>query len=308
MLNGSCAGAVFLLPDVPTVLGRSPEAHLRLDDPWISSMHALFERRGGEVWVVDLESRNGTFIGDDRITEAPVTPGTLLRFGRTEVRVEAGTTAARDPSQAARAPDRETERARADGQRATIRAVARDGGSRVAEEEAPARAEDGPLDACRATLLRVALHLAPAERTPGAGAVRAALDAVQRAALDEGGIAVRLGGTGVLALFGMTGPAPDDALRAVRAVRSARAAVRALHEALDLRAAVDAGRVVAGNVGPPEAFALAALGADAERCERILALAGAGEILLGPGAAGPIPGRLEVARVGGDEIAILRAD
>jgi pSer/pThr/pTyr-binding forkhead associated (FHA) protein len=88
VLNGSRAGARYALPDVPTVLGRSPEAHLRIDDPWISNMHALFEARGAVLWVVDLGSRNGTFVGTERVTEAPVALGAQLAFGRTEVLVE----------------------------------------------------------------------------------------------------------------------------------------------------------------------------------------------------------------------------
>src|SRR5512143_2025887 len=83
VVNGICAGTVFFLPDVPTVLGRSPESHVQIADPWISSMHALFERRGDQLWVVDLDSRNGTFVGDQRIHEAPIGPGTKLRFGKT---------------------------------------------------------------------------------------------------------------------------------------------------------------------------------------------------------------------------------
>jgi len=88
VLNGSRAGARFELTDVPVVLGRSPEAHLRIDDPWISNMHALFEARGDALWVVDLGSRNGTFVDQGRIEEARLAVGALLAFGRTEVRVE----------------------------------------------------------------------------------------------------------------------------------------------------------------------------------------------------------------------------
>ena len=83
VVNGICAGTVFFLPDVPTVLGRSPESHVQVADPWISSMHALFERRGDQLWVVDLDSRNGTFVDEKRVHEAPVGPGAKLRFGKT---------------------------------------------------------------------------------------------------------------------------------------------------------------------------------------------------------------------------------
>ncbi|HET9596921.1 MAG TPA: FHA domain-containing protein, partial [Anaeromyxobacteraceae bacterium] len=98
VVNGICGGTVFFLPDVPTVVGRSPECHVQVGDPWISSMHALFERRGDELWVVDLDSRNGTWLDGERIHEARVQAGAKLRFGRTSAEV-------REPSpEAAAAP------------------------------------------------------------------------------------------------------------------------------------------------------------------------------------------------------------
>src|SRR5512133_3412560 len=80
ILTGENAGKVFALPDIPTVVGRSAEAHVQLTDPWISSMHAMFERRGEDVWVVDLESRNGTFLGSERVSEARLEDGVVVRF------------------------------------------------------------------------------------------------------------------------------------------------------------------------------------------------------------------------------------
>jgi GAF domain-containing protein len=98
VVNGICGGTVFFLPDVPTVLGRSPECHVQVGDPWISSMHALFERRGDELWVVDLDSRNGTWLDGERIHEARVQPGAKLRFGRTAAEVREPTADAAPPS------------------------------------------------------------------------------------------------------------------------------------------------------------------------------------------------------------------
>ncbi len=88
VLNGSRAGARFELADVPAVVGRSPEVQLRIDDPWISNLHALFELRGSALWVVDLDSRHGTFVGTARVGEAQVRVGEVLAFGRTEVRID----------------------------------------------------------------------------------------------------------------------------------------------------------------------------------------------------------------------------
>jgi predicted component of type VI protein secretion system len=91
LLSGSRSGACFGIPDVPIVVGRSPEANVHVDDPWISNMHALFEWRGRELWVVDLGSRNGTFVDDQRITEARVKPGMALAFGQTRLELRSRT-------------------------------------------------------------------------------------------------------------------------------------------------------------------------------------------------------------------------
>jgi hypothetical protein len=301
VLNGTRAGSVFVLPDVPTVIGRSPEAHLQVLDPWISSMHAMFERRGDALWVVDLESRNGTFIGDERVTEAAVQVGMAIRFGRTEVRV---TEEASDSPPAA-PPRREERRARTgDQQRSTIRANATYGTGLPRVREPAEDDDDDPLEIelRSAAVLRLSLHAGGA---PPALAVRAALDDAARIALNEGGLILRTG-SGVLALFGMTGASPEDAVRALRAARAARMAIRAAGDGLDLRAAVDRGPVLAGNVGGADAFELAALGETVERTERLLALAGPGEILAGPGAAGTEglrPGALR--RIGSHELEVF---
>jgi adenylate cyclase len=92
VVNGICGGTVFFLPDVPTVLGRSAECQVQIADPWISSMHAMFEKRGKDLWLVDLESRNGTWVNDQKVREAPVAPGYRLRFGKTEVELREGMT------------------------------------------------------------------------------------------------------------------------------------------------------------------------------------------------------------------------
>jgi len=85
VVNGICGGTVFFLPDVPTVLGRSAECQVQIADPWISSMHALFERRGEALWLVDLDSRNGTWVNETRVRESRLAPGARLRFGKTAV-------------------------------------------------------------------------------------------------------------------------------------------------------------------------------------------------------------------------------
>jgi pSer/pThr/pTyr-binding forkhead associated (FHA) protein len=106
VLSGSRAGACFGIPDVPIVIGRSPEANVRIDDPWISNMHALIERRGGELWVVDLGSRNGTFVDAEPVVEARLVPGTALAFGQTRLELRKRTVASALDSEPMKTPIR----------------------------------------------------------------------------------------------------------------------------------------------------------------------------------------------------------
>jgi FHA domain len=56
------------------LVGRAPNADLRLDDPQVSRLHARIEMRDDGVYVEDLGSRNGT-----RVDGANVTGSRCLR-------------------------------------------------------------------------------------------------------------------------------------------------------------------------------------------------------------------------------------
>lgn len=67
---GPHTGLDVVCEERAVVVGRGPEAHLRLDDPSASRFHCelLLTDRG--VTVRDLHSRNGTFFGGARVREA----------------------------------------------------------------------------------------------------------------------------------------------------------------------------------------------------------------------------------------------
>jgi DNA-binding NtrC family response regulator len=67
-------------------IGTSPANELTLTDPTVSHYHLELRCEDG-VRVKDLGSRNGTYAGDVRITEALVPVGTRLRLGRTVLEV-----------------------------------------------------------------------------------------------------------------------------------------------------------------------------------------------------------------------------
>jgi len=72
-------------PGALFTLGRGAENDLALPiDPMVSGRHALIIREGQHYWLEDLESSNGTFIGDRRLEERTLLgPGTTFRVGQT---------------------------------------------------------------------------------------------------------------------------------------------------------------------------------------------------------------------------------
>lgn len=62
-------------------LGRALDNEIRADDPYVSSYHAEAWLQGPNVVIKDLNSRNGTFIGDQRVTEAVAPPTGVIRLG-----------------------------------------------------------------------------------------------------------------------------------------------------------------------------------------------------------------------------------
>src|SRR5262249_14500434 len=66
-------------------IGRGPRCDLALGlDPLVSTNHARVVREGDAFWLEDLGSRNGTYIGDQRIeARSVIVPGTLIVVGST---------------------------------------------------------------------------------------------------------------------------------------------------------------------------------------------------------------------------------
>jgi DNA-binding NtrC family response regulator len=92
-----------LTAHAPIVLGREPPAEIVVDDPSISRQHARFVLRQGDVWVEDLDSRNGTFIGERRVREQRLEPGDEVSAGRARV-VLAATRAGADDAPSTSGP------------------------------------------------------------------------------------------------------------------------------------------------------------------------------------------------------------
>jgi DNA-binding NtrC family response regulator len=81
-------GGVVIGPE-PTIVGRDPACQLVVNETGISAMHAELVATARGVRLRDLGSKNGTWVGDLRISEAFLTGTTTFSIGRTEMRFEA---------------------------------------------------------------------------------------------------------------------------------------------------------------------------------------------------------------------------
>jgi len=68
---------------VRLVVGKAESCDLVVDDPCVSRVHCVLERRDGVLYVRDKGSRNGTFVNDRRVEGGELTPGAELTVGAT---------------------------------------------------------------------------------------------------------------------------------------------------------------------------------------------------------------------------------
>lgn len=88
--GGALAGTTLPLRPAGTLIGRSPECALVLDDDYASGRHARIYEEGDGRWMVeDLRSTNGTYLGATRLTApAEVAAGSVLRIGQTVLELQ----------------------------------------------------------------------------------------------------------------------------------------------------------------------------------------------------------------------------
>lgn len=90
MVKGVPAYGVYAI-DGSLHVGRSDDSELFLVDPSVSRHHAVIDVESGWPIVHDLGSTNGTFVNGERIEMRRLTSGDLITFGKTELRLEGGT-------------------------------------------------------------------------------------------------------------------------------------------------------------------------------------------------------------------------
>jgi pSer/pThr/pTyr-binding forkhead associated (FHA) protein len=72
---------VFRVNDGETIIGRSFDSNVWLDEASISRHHARIEPLDERFRVIDLDSKNGTFVNDASIREHTLNEGDRIQVG-----------------------------------------------------------------------------------------------------------------------------------------------------------------------------------------------------------------------------------
>jgi len=80
--GGGMAGQSFQPPEGRTLIGRSPECAIFLDDVTVSRRHAELVREGDVFTVSDLGSLNGTYVNRQRIESRTLEDDDEVQIGK----------------------------------------------------------------------------------------------------------------------------------------------------------------------------------------------------------------------------------
>jgi len=80
-MNTDIGESEIVLDPLPVTLGRSDEAHIRINDRWVSRVNCEIDLVDDALVVRDLESSNGTLVNGEHVTEQYLRPGDKLTVG-----------------------------------------------------------------------------------------------------------------------------------------------------------------------------------------------------------------------------------
>jgi pSer/pThr/pTyr-binding forkhead associated (FHA) protein len=104
ILTQGLAGRAHELRGNRTTIGRVEDNMFQIVESSVSSHHCEVLLRANDVVIKDLNSTNGTFINDVKITESVLKPGQTLRVGQVELGLEGEVTVSAPAATPAAAP------------------------------------------------------------------------------------------------------------------------------------------------------------------------------------------------------------
>ncbi|KOX13222.1 FHA domain-containing protein [Nocardiopsis sp. NRRL B-16309] len=82
--QGPLTGTTVDLASQPILIGRAPDSTLVITDDYASGRHARVYADNGRWFVEDLNSTNGTYLGQQKLNRPqPITVGQPIRIGKT---------------------------------------------------------------------------------------------------------------------------------------------------------------------------------------------------------------------------------
>ena len=85
-MSGDQKGEDFRLHDGKNSVGSAPDAQIPLRDSTVSGQHASVRFEDGRFVLTDLDSSNGTFLNDKRVSREELKDNDVIRFGEVIVK------------------------------------------------------------------------------------------------------------------------------------------------------------------------------------------------------------------------------
>ena len=83
-MTGSDKGDDFRMYDGKNILGTAADCQVVVTDPYLSAKHCTIRHDSGNFVLIDLDSTNGTFVNQKRVTKMDLIDNDTIRIGRTE--------------------------------------------------------------------------------------------------------------------------------------------------------------------------------------------------------------------------------
>ena len=81
VLYGSCNVESILLSDKASLVGRGPECAIRIYASGVSRRHCAFWHDAKGIWMLDLGSRNGTYVNGHSLAFGAIQAGAVIHLG-----------------------------------------------------------------------------------------------------------------------------------------------------------------------------------------------------------------------------------
>jgi hypothetical protein len=88
-LGGGLKGQDFRLTPGKNVIGTAADCDVVLTDQFLSGRHAVIRYEEGRFTLVDLDSTNGTFVNDERVTKEELIDNDRIRLARSDLKFKA---------------------------------------------------------------------------------------------------------------------------------------------------------------------------------------------------------------------------